>query len=92
MHGLFVMCSDSELDKFEDSESLTQELLERIRNSHMKTNILNRVYSYLHGLEPIETRKLEEYVPEEADWILNGRIKWLKRYDKIYSYNSTQIK
>jgi len=79
MFGLFSMCSDSDLDNFENSDSLAQELLKRIRNSDLKRNILNRVYTHLYGLEEIEINKLDDYVPEEADWILNGRIKWLKR-------------
>ena len=36
----------------------------------------------MHGLETVKTTPVEEYIPEEPDWILNGRIKWLKRISK----------
>ena len=40
--------------------------------------ILNSVFTHLHGLESPTKSVYDEYIPEEPDWILNGRIKWLK--------------
>ena len=77
--GLLRMCSDPTLEQFETQDDLKNELMRRVSQTDLKKNIMNSVYSLLHGLEPIETPKFDEYVPEEPDWILNGRIKWLKR-------------
>ena len=84
------MCSDSTLDKIEDAEQLSTELIARVNDSDFYRNILNRVYVYLQGLENCcENVQLSEYVPEEPDWILNGRIKWLKRYTLFSDYSYT---
>ena len=78
--GLLRMCSDPGLEAFESQDDLKNELMRRVSQTDLKKNIMNSVYSLLHGLEEIEIPKFDEYVPEEPDWILNGRIKWLKRY------------
>ena len=78
------MCSDPGLEAFESQDDLKNELMRRVSRTDLKKNIMNSVYSLLHGLEEIEIPKFDEYVPEEPDWILNGRIKWLKRYFFIF--------
>ena len=104
MSKLFQASCDTSLDSCESSEELFYRLLGQLSKTQENSEILNAVFTHLHGLEPTQEigrhsvliiricvdlelqlsskDELDEYMPEESDWILNGRIKWLKRISK----------
>ena len=51
------MCSDPGLEAFESQDDLKNELMRRVSQTDLKKNIMNSVYSLLHGLEEIEIPK-----------------------------------
>ena len=78
MTKLFETCQDTTLDNCADNDELFNLLMSRMAPTAESGAILNSVFTHLHGLESPSKSVYDEYIPEEPDWILNGRIKWLK--------------
>lgn len=72
------------------NRQLVQECLERLTSSHIRRDILNNVYSRLNGLEASYLSE-EEYIPEEPDWLIAGRIKWLKRTGSKFELKTSKF-
>ena len=72
------------------NRQIVQQCLERLTTSHIRRDILNSVYSRLNGLEASYLSE-EEYIPEEPDWLIAGRIKWLKRAGMKFDFKNVKI-
>ena len=79
---MLSLCKDTTLEMKGKNRQIVQQCLERLTSSHIRRDILNSVYSRLNGLEASYLSE-EEYIPEEPDWLIAGRIKWLKRTGMI---------
>jgi len=82
MGRLYEMCQDTTLDGFVENDQLFAELMSRMSKTREHVTLLNACFTHLNGLETPKSSQIDEYIPEEPDWILNGRIKWLKRITK----------
>ena len=83
------MCKNAELDTISSSD-LADECLRQLSGTSLKRDIQNAVFGRLQGLESGK-HNTEDYVPEEPDWIISGRIKWLKRVSKGLESLATEL-
>jgi len=72
-----------------NKDDLVSECIKRLDHK-LKRNVQNSVFSRLNGLES-NKHNHDEYVPEEPDWIVSGRIKWLKRVSKGLESLATEL-
>lgn len=77
---LQIACQTDQ-DLAEDQDDLVELIQEKLIGEDLHTNFLNDIYGLLYGYAGSKLSD-DEYIPDEPDWIISGRIKWLKRVSK----------
>ena len=89
-HGLLSLCKDISIDNIYNREELVEDCIKKLDRTTLKREVQNAVFTRLHGLQA-NKHNHDEYVPEEPDWIVSGRIKWLKRVSKGLESLATEL-
>jgi len=85
------IASCSDLNSQDDPEKLIDYIIENVVGEDIETQFLNDIYSHFYGYKQISSSETT-YFPDEPDWIISGRIKWLRRVSKGLEKISVELK
>jgi len=88
--GLLALCKVASLDRIETTDELVAQCSAMLERTDLKRDMQNAVFTRLKGLT-CNKHNVVEYVPEEPDWIVAGRIRWLKRVSKGLESLATEL-